>query len=171
MAECSSGSEDGYRISFAAGLSGMLTRVRRPLAIISVLVLLAGCSSRPEPVDPLSALGAWTLAEPSSRGGAPKTSTLLVSESGFDRVTLVEEPGRTIEIGETGSWTRRGGALWLEPESVTVAVTEAGDVRFDSFSVSDEPGSEASLQLVGDRLVLELLEAGRSVGRYAYRRE
>lgn len=149
----------------------MLTRVKRPLAIILVLALAAGCSSRPESGDPLAAVGAWTLADVPLGDGAPKASTLLVSASGFDRVTLVEEPGRTIEIGETGSWTHRGGALWLEPESVTVAVTEAGDVRFDSFAVSDEPGSEASLQLVGDRLVLELLEAGRSVGRYAYRRE
>jgi hypothetical protein len=155
---------------------------------VLVGVLMMGCAGAPlaghDPAEvgtvPFGsgAFGSWTIDEPGrrfERGLTPSASTLVITDTGFDRVTVIEEPERTIEVGESGSWRLGGGdlrgALLLTPETVTVAVAEGADVRLRTFQPEVGSTHTAALRLVGDRLVLELLEAGRPVGRIAYRRE
>ena len=145
------------------------------VAASAALLVLGGCSiARPASIDSRATLGNWTIAEPGGRFGEGVSitgATISVTETGFDRITTIERDQRRIEVGESGSWIVDGPSLALTPESVTVIVTQPGDVSAETFEPESTGEAAARLSLVGDRLVLEMLEAGRPVGRIAYRRE
>lgn len=136
---------------------------------------LIGCAAVPiAPIDSRATLGEWIIADPAGRFGEGvrvTDATISVTEQGFDRVTTIERDQRRIEVGESGSWIVDGSTLALTPETVTVIVTQPGDVSAETFEPEKTGEAAARLSLVGDRLVLEMLEAGRPVGRIAYRRE
>lgn len=118
-------------------------------------------------------MGNWVIADRSGTfdGGVELAdSTISVTETGFDRITRIQRENRLIEVGESGSWSVEGPGLSLRPETVTVIVTRPGDVTAETFEPENDTAT-ATLTLVGDRLVLEMLEAGRPVGRIAYRRD
>lgn len=105
-----------------------------------------------------------------SDDGGLRGSTIRLTEDGFDRVTVMERDARLIEVGESGTWAVQGQTLALSPETVTVIVTQPGDVSAQTFEPDRMPQPPARLSMVGDRLVLEMLESGETVGRIAYRR-
>lgn len=148
----------------------------RPLPVLACAALvLGGCSvAPPTPIDSRATLGEWTIADPGSEFGEGVRvtgATISVTDEGFDRVTTIERDQRRIEVGESGSWAVDGASLALRPETVTVIVTQPGDVSAETFEPESTGDAAARLSLVGDRLVLEMLESGQTVGRIAYRRE
>ncbi len=156
----------------------MVRALTPPLAVAAaamLALLLGGCASRPAaPIDSRATLGEWTIADAAAGFGAGvrvTDATISVTERGFDRVTTIERDERRIEVGETGSWRVEGASLTLVPETVTVIVTQPGDVSAETFEPENTGDAAARLSLVGDRLVLEMLESGQTVGRIAYRRE
>lgn len=150
-------------------------------------LFLGGCSANriahtpaqsSAPIDSSATLGQWTIADPIvdpeagfGEGVRVTGATLSVTSEGFDRITTIERGQRRIEVGETGSWIAQGATLALTPEVVTVIVTQPGDVSAETFEPESTGDAAARLSLVGDRLVLEMLEQGQPVGRIAYRRE
>lgn len=140
--------------------------------------LAGGCGSAARvvqtPIDSQATLGEWTIADGSVRFGEGvrvTDATLSITAEGFDRITTIERDTRRIEVGETGSWFVDGSSLGLRPESVTVIITQPGDVSAETFEPESTGDAAARLSFVGDRLILEMLEAGQAVGRIAYRRD
>ncbi|MEM8757820.1 MAG: hypothetical protein AAGF47_08565 [Planctomycetota bacterium] len=156
------------------------------LSFVPLFVLLfAGCASVPvsgPARNPADAVGSWTLDDPrdTHANWAPIESSLIVSDGGFDRVTLIDSGDRRIEVSESGRWTPApGGMLSLSLDNVLLVITERGDVSVESYRPGErgpgeegDPGSaSARLRLVGDRLILEMLNAGKPETRFAYRRD
>ena len=158
-------------------------RIRAAGALCLLTGWIAGCSATPTAQRPDAALiaeqraeaaiGSWTL-DTGAPGVSPEpvASTITISPGVFDRITLVETGDRQIEVAESGRWTASdSGFMLLDPDLVTLVITEPGDVSVESYEANDDSESSARLRLVGDRLVLEMLLAGEPVARYAYRRE
>ncbi|MEL6499617.1 MAG: hypothetical protein AAF937_11615 [Planctomycetota bacterium] len=148
----------------------------RPLLLLACCATLLGGCSIATPIaaiDSRATLGEWTIAQPGDEFGEGvrvTDATIRVTEQGFDRVTTIERDQRRVEVGESGSWTIDGASLALVPETVTVIVTQPGDVSAETFEPENTEAA-ARLSLIGDRLVLEMLESGQPVGRIAYLRE
>mgnify|MGYP001028438780 CR=1 FL=1 len=157
----------------------------RSIAAVLCLSLLTGCSGTQRVSSPGQhasdvpgsiaddVIGSWTLAaEAPGVKPRPLASTMTIAPGVFDRVTLVENGGRQIEVAESGRWTASAaGEMLLDPDLVTLVITEPGDISVETYEAQDDSDSSARLRLGGDRLVLEMLLAGEPVARYAYRRE
>ena len=153
-----------------------MNAARRFLMLACCPLVRGGCSiaTPTAAIDSRATLGEWTIAQPGDEFGEGvrvTDATISVTEHGFDRVTTIERDHRRIEVGESGSWTVDGASLALVPETVTVIVTQPGDVSAETFEPENTGEAAARLSLIGDRLVLEMLESGQPVGRIAYHRE
>lgn len=154
------------------------------MSIAGLVAHVAGCASVPSAEHPApasacvdalreQALGSWTLdTRDPSVSPSPVWSTMTISPEVFDRITLVENGDRQIEVAESGRWSASpAGFVMLDPEMVTLVITEPGDISVETYEADDASASSARLRVVGDRLVLEMLLRGEPVARYAYRRE